>query len=114
MVDVLERVPELDLDLFTQTSLKNPFEDYRILRDAAPVVRLRRPDVYAIGRFAEVQAARRANDVLRSGEGVGFSDAFNAVRGFNVIQSDGDLHATLRRTVMRPSCRRGCARPVPT
>ena len=94
--------PELDLDLFGEASLKDPFADYRRLRDAGPVVRLSRPDVYALGRFADVQAALRAHDVLKSGEGVGFSEAFNAPRGMNVIQSDGELHIRLRSTVMRP------------
>ena len=94
--------PELDLDLFGEASLKDPFENYRRLRDAGPVVRLSRPDVYALGRFADVQAALRAHNVLKSGEGVGFSEAFNAPRGMNVIQSDGELHIRLRSTVMRP------------
>ena len=102
MSDVLERAPDLDLDLFSDASLKSPFQDYRRLRDAGPVVRLRRPDVYALGRFADVLAALRAHEVLISGEGVGFSDAFNAPKGMNVIQSDGELHIRLRATVMRP------------
>jgi cytochrome P450 len=93
---------ELELDLFAQPSLQAPFDDYRRLRDAGPVVRLRRPDVYAVGRFADVQAALRAPDKLRSGDGVGFSESFNGNKGTNVLQSDGDLHARLRATVMRP------------
>ena len=94
--------PEFDVDLFGEASLKDPIGDYRRLRDAAALVRLRRPEVYAIGRFAEVQAALRAPDQLVSGEGVGFSEAFNAPRGMNLIQSDGELHHRLRTTVMRP------------
>ncbi|GAC1571713.1 MAG: cytochrome P450 [Sphingomicrobium sp.] len=97
-----EKIAELDLDLFAEASLTDPVNDYRRLRDAGPVVRLRRPDVYAIGRFAEVQSALRAADQLVSGEGVGFSQAFNAPKGMNVIQSDGDLHRRLRSTVARP------------
>lgn len=95
-------VPAVELDLFSPASLADPFGDYRRLRDAGPVVRLARPDVYAIGRFVDVQAALRASDVLISGEGVGFSAAFNAPKGMNVIQSDGDLHRRLRAAVMRP------------
>ena len=94
--------PGVDVDLFGEQSLREPFEDYRRLRDAGAVVRLRRPAVYAIGRFAEVQAALRDTDRLVSGEGVGFSELFNAPRGMNVIQSDGDLHRRLRAAVMRP------------
>jgi cytochrome P450 len=97
-----EQVPFLDLDLFSDASLQDPFPTYRCLREAGAVVRLRRPDVYALGRFADVQAALRAPKRLISGEGVGFNDLFNARKGMNVLQSDGELHARLRSTVMRP------------
>lgn len=96
------QIPEIDIDLFGKASLEDPFADYRRLRDAGAVVRLRRPDAYAIGRFADVQAALRAPDQLISGEGVGFNDAFNAPRGLNVIQSDGDVHRRMRGTVVKP------------
>ena len=95
-------VPALDLDLFAPASLADPFADYRTLRDAGPVVRLARPDVHAIARFADVQTALRASDILISGEGVGFSAAFNAPKGMNVIQSDGDRHRRMRATVAKP------------
>lgn len=65
--------PALDLDLFRVESLRAPSEDYRKLRDAGSIVKLQRPDVYAIGRFTDVQAALRDSDRLISGEGVGFT-----------------------------------------
>jgi cytochrome P450 len=95
-------IPLLDVDLFGEASLADPVADYRRLRDAGPLVRLKRPEVYAIARFADVQAALRAPEVLISGEGVGFSEAFNAPRGMNVLQSDGDRHFRMRNVVMRP------------
>ena len=102
MAKTFDRVPEVDVDLFGELSLRYPIDDYRVLRDAGPVVRLSRPPVYAIGRFADVQAALRASGTLISGEGVGFSDAFNAPKGMNVIQSDGDLHRRMRLTISKP------------
>lgn len=93
---------KLELNLFSDDNLRDPFPAYRSLRDAGPVVKLGRPDIYAIGRFVDVQAALRASDLLVSGEGVGFSDVFNAPKGMNVIQSDGDLHSRMRSTVMKP------------
>jgi cytochrome P450 len=92
----------LDLDLFDARSLRDPFADYRRLRDASGVVKLRQPDVYAIGRFYDVQEALRRAEDLISGEGVGFSEAFNAVRGKNVIQTDGELHRRMRAVVAKP------------
>jgi hypothetical protein len=61
------KAPELDLDLFTDASLRDPFNDYKAVRDAGPAVRLKRPDVYAVGRFADLQAALRAPEALISG-----------------------------------------------
>jgi cytochrome P450 len=72
---VLNRVPELDVDLFAEASLRDPVDDYRRLREPGRLIRLRRPDVYAMGRFDDVQAALRASEQLISGEGVGFSAA---------------------------------------
>ncbi|MEY2926508.1 MAG: hypothetical protein RL367_985 [Pseudomonadota bacterium] len=94
--------PVLDLDLFSDDSLRDPYRNYTRLREAAPLVKLQRPDVYAMGRFADVQAALRDSDRLISGEGVGFSSSFNANKGMNVLQTDGDLHRRMRHTVMRP------------
>lgn len=92
----------LGSDLFSQENLINPFPAYRRLRDAGPVVKLHDIDVFAIGRFADVQNALRDSEKLISGEGVGFNDIFNAPRGVNVIQSDGYVHTRLRKTVMKP------------
>jgi cytochrome P450 len=99
---VLPALPRSNIDLFADASLRAPFADYQILRDLGPVVRLDHPDVYAVSRFDDVRDALRAADVLISGEGVGFSEAFNAPKGNNVIQSDGELHRRLRAAVMRP------------
>jgi cytochrome P450 len=102
MLKAAQEAPELDLELFTDASLRDPFKDYKAIRDAGPAVRLRRPEVHAIGRFPDVQAALRAPEQLISGEGVGFNEVFNAPRGLNVIQSDGERHTRMRATVMKP------------
>jgi cytochrome P450 len=99
---ITQDVTVLTLDLFAKDALRDPFPGYRALRDSGALVRLRTPDVYAMGRFADVQAALRASDVLISGEGVGMSETFNAPKGSNLIQTDGDLHRRMRAVVMRP------------
>ena len=98
----MSAIPTFDGDLFDERSLVDPFDDYRRLRDAGAVVRLARPDVFSIGRFADVQAALRSPAALISGEGVGFGAAFNAPKGRNVLQTDGELHRRMRGTIIRP------------
>lgn len=98
----MSAVPTFDGDLFDERSLADPFDDYRRLRDAGAVVRMTRPDVFAIGRFTDVQAALRNSATLISGEGVGFGAAFNAPRGRNVLQTDGDIHRRMRSTLIKP------------
>lgn len=94
--------PTLAIDLFGDASLRNPHRAYKAIRDAGPAVRLQRPDVYAVGRFADVQAALRAPDRLISGKGIGFNDLWNASGGASLIQSDGPVHSRMRNTVIRP------------
>lgn len=102
MSTMLADTPALDLDLFSDENLRDPFGSYRAIRDCSPAVWLTRYSVYAIGRFYDVQAALRANDTLINGEGIGFSDVWNASKGTNVLQMDGKLHARLRNTIMKP------------
>lgn len=101
-IEPSHELPRMDLNLFGEHSLREPYDDYRRLRDAGALVHLLHPNVFAIGRFTDVQTALGAPEKLMSGEGVGFSDVFNAPRGMNLIQSDGDLHRRLRITVTRP------------
>jgi cytochrome P450 len=96
------RLPEVDVDLFDEQSLRNPFAHYRAIRDAGEVVLLPKHDVLAVGRFEGVRAALRNPQGLVSGEGVGFTDLYNAGRGQSVLQADGELHRRLRSTLTKP------------
>ena len=94
--------PIYHADLFAPAALRAPFEHYRALRDLGPVVRLADPTLYVLARFNDVRDALRAPDVLVSGQGVGFSPQFNSPGGPNLIQSDGDRHARMKKEVVRP------------
>lgn len=103
MATLLSAPPPLDIELFSEASLRDPFADYKAIRDAGPLVRLSRPEVFAIGRFADVQKALRAPEQLINGEGIGFNDIWNlGGRGANVLQMDGPVHARMRTTIMKP------------
>ena len=102
MADSPAPAPMYDADLFAPEALRAPFEHYRALRALGPVARLAQPDVHVLSRYDMVRDALRAPDALISGEGVGFSDAFNRPGAPNIINSDGELHARLRAEVLRP------------
>lgn len=98
----MSAIPRSDVNLFADASLRDPFADYRRLRDLGPLVKLAQPDVYAISRYDDVREALRSSEILISGEGVGFSEVFNAPKGKNVLQTDGEVHRRMRAAVTRP------------
>lgn len=64
----------LDLDPFGDDFLCDPDPYHEQLREAGPVVFLERYSVWAMARFAEVQAALRDHETFCSSAGVGLSD----------------------------------------
>ena len=52
----ISEIPSLDLDLFTDDVLTDPFPVYERIRNAGPVVYLPRYQSYAMGRYADVRA----------------------------------------------------------
>lgn len=103
MRDTGDAYPIYDEDLFSPEALQRPIEHYRRIRDLGPVVRLPYVDALALGRFADVQAALRAPDILVSGQGTAFNDAFNKQGPEpELIASDGARHRRLRTHLARP------------
>lgn len=98
-----QTLPLYEGDLVSADALRDPFPHYRRIRDLGPVVRLAHPDVYAIGRFADVQQALRVPEILVSTRGIGFNDIVNApMEQPPVIRSDGARHRKLRRVLTKP------------
>lgn len=94
--------PELDLDLYSDEAIADPYPVYRRIRDLGPAVRLAAHDAWAIGRFEDVRAALRADTVLVSGRGVAMSEVLNSQASRLTLTSDGDEHRQLRSTLMKP------------
>jgi cytochrome P450 len=102
MPDTIAR-PCFSVDLFQPDALRDPFPHYRAIRDLGAAVRLEFPDVVALGRFRDVQAALRNPEVLISGEGIGFNAIANApVPNPPTIRSDGARHRRLRNVLAKP------------
>jgi cytochrome P450 len=94
--------PELDVDLYTDEAIADPYPIYRRIRDAGPAVWLGAHGVWAIARFADVRAALRADRVLISGRGVAMNDLVNANAARVTLTTDGDVHRRLRTALMKP------------
>lgn len=94
--------PSLDIDLFTDESILEPYENYRAIRDAGPAAWLPRHEVYAIGRYKELRAALRDGQRFASGEGVFFNSMANQKLRGTLLASDGALHEKLRRVIAPP------------
>ena len=92
----------LELDLYSDAAILAPHPLYRAIRDRAAAVWLPAHEVWALGRFADVRTALRADEVLVSGRGVALNDALNAHPARTTLTSDGELHRRRRTVLMRP------------
>lgn len=95
-------VPELDVDLFSDAVLDDPWEALRRIRDAGPVVHLQHDlyDVYAIGRFLDVRAALRNWQTFSSAEGIGFTELGRMTSRETVAGCDPPVHDQLRKLML--------------
>lgn len=89
-------LPTLDLDLFTDEALRDPYPHYRRLRDAGEVVYLENPGVWALSRYEAVRAALRDHRTFTSNEGVGLAAEVNQMMPDMIISNDGELHRRMR------------------
>ena len=95
-------IPDVDIDPFTPEAIENPFDNYRVLRDTAPIVRLAKYDMYVMSRFADVQAALKNNALFSSGSGVALNDLMNSAIAGSTLHTDAPAHTHLRSVVSRP------------
>ena len=95
-------IPDVDIDIYSPEALANPYENYRIFRDTAPIVRLPKYDLYLMARFADVQAALKNNALFSSGSGVAMNDLMNQAIAGSTLHTDAPYHSTLRSIVSRP------------
>ena len=95
-------IPDVDIDIYSAGALTDPYENYRIFRDTAPIVRLPKYDLYLMARFADVQGALKNNTLFASGDGVAMNDLMNKAIAGSTLHTDAPYHSTLRSIVSRP------------
>ncbi len=69
-----EGYPVVDLDPFDDAFMRDPFARHAELRDAGPIVYLRRYGIWAVARYEEVFAALTDWETFISSAGVGITD----------------------------------------
>ena len=95
-------IPDVDIDIYSPGALADPYENYRVFRDTAPIVRLPKYDLYLMARFADVQAALKNNALFSSESGIAMNDLMNKAIAGSTLHTDAPYHGTLRAIVSRP------------
>jgi cytochrome P450 len=93
--------PALDVDIYADAALRDSRQLFARIRDAGPVVWLPSHRMYAVGRFDDVRAALRNDEVFRSGAGVAANPVTNRLIRATTLASDGETHAARRKVLMR-------------
>jgi cytochrome P450 len=70
----MTEIPNLDLDPFSIEFFENPHPVHEVLREAGPVIRLDKWNIYGVARYAEVHAVLNDPQTFCSSRGVGLSD----------------------------------------
>jgi len=99
-----QQAPVSEVDPFCREFFENPFPAYEKLREAGPVVRLLRYDVWAVARYAEVHRVLNDWQTFCSSRGVGLTD-FAKEKPWRpkslLLETDPLLHDKTRRVLNR-------------
>src|SRR5437016_4216301 len=94
--------PRLDVDPFSTEFFEDPHAVHEVLREAGPVVRLDKWNVYGVARYAEVHAVLNDPQTFCSSRGVGLSDFAKETpwRPQSIILEADPPHHTRTRAVL--------------
>ncbi len=95
-------VPASHLDLWSEHALLDPYPLYRELREAGSVVWLRKYEMFALTRYADVRTALTDWEVFSSAHGVMMNDRMNELLSGIVLCTDPPEHTMLRGILRRP------------
>jgi cytochrome P450 len=90
----------VDLDLYSDDVIEDSSAAFARIRDAGPVVWLPRHRMWAMGRFDDVRATLRDDELFTSGHGVAANPLTNLGGRKTTLSSDGDTHAARRKVLM--------------
>jgi cytochrome P450 len=106
-------VPVCAVDLYDAAINADPYDAYRAIRDAGPVVWLPTTGVWAMGRYGDVRAALRDHGLFSSASGPAVNETVNQTAGLlaSCLISDPPQHETFRK-VIAPPLRPGAMRAL--
>jgi len=97
-------IPTSDIDPYTEEYFENPFPTHETLREAGPVVRLNRYNVFAVARYDEVRTVLTDWATFSSARGAGLAD-FKKEKPWRlpslVLETDPPLHDRTRKVLDR-------------
>ncbi len=97
-------IPTSDIDPYSHVYFENPLPAQEALREAGPLVRLKRYDVWAVARYEQVHAILTDWQSFSSARGVGLSD-FSKEKPWRlpslVLETDPPLHDRTRKVLDR-------------
>jgi len=93
--------PAVDLDLYSPAVTEDSAAAFAQIRDAGPLVWLRRHRMWAMGRFDDVREALRDDELFVSGHGVAANRMTNRAGRKTTLFSDGETHSARRKVLMR-------------
>jgi cytochrome P450 len=97
-------IPVLDVDPYTAEYFEDPFPTHELIREAGPIVKLSRYDVYAVARYDQVRAVLSNWQSFSSARGVGLTD-FKKEKPWRlpslVLETDPPLHDRTRKVLDR-------------
>jgi cytochrome P450 len=95
----MKHLPSVDVDLFGDDVLAEPYETYRYLRSIGDVVYVSLLDMWFAPRYSSVREVLGNHKVFTSADGVGFDSTLNGLRKGSVLASDPPEHARLRKVL---------------
>ncbi len=93
--------PTVDIDLYGDSVVEDSAAAFQRIRDAGPVVRLPRNRIWAMGRYEDVRAALRDEELFTSDHGVAANSLINLTGRKSILFSNGKTHAIRRQVQMR-------------
>ena len=99
----MSRIESLELDLYCDDSLSDPYRNYETIRSAGPIAYLSKLGMYVAGRYEVVKEILSRPDVFISGNGVMMNDTVNNIfKGGIGLCTDQAEHMRIRRVEARP------------